>query len=160
METMEWAKQSEEMLKTWTEAQKKVWDDCMKALQGFGKSPSTEVWGKTVNTWNQTIQKSLDAQVEGARQWVKNFTTAKGTPQETAEWAKQGQEMTTRLMETQKQLWETWFEFVKKLDVSNMMNWTRDGQKFIQSWQETIQEAFEAQAESLRTVTSRRKDIN
>jgi hypothetical protein len=134
METMEWAKQSEEMLKTWTDAQKKVWDDCMKALQGFGKSPSTQVWEKTVDTWNQTIQKSLDAQVEGARHWVKNFTTAKGTPEETAEWAKQGQEMITRLMETQKQLWETWFELVKKLDVSNMMNWTRDGQKFTVHW--------------------------
>jgi len=157
METMEWVKQSEEMLKTWTDAQKKVWDDCMEALQGFGKSPSTKVWEKTVDTWNQTIQKSLDAQVEGARHWVKNFTTAKSTPQETAEWAKQGQEMIMRLMETQKQLWETWFEFVKKLDVSNMMNWTRDGQKFIQSWKETIQEAFEAQAESLRTTGQARK---
>ena len=64
METMEWAKQSEEMLKTWTETQKKVWDDCLKAMQGFGKSPSTEVWEKTVDTWNQTIQKVLDAQLE------------------------------------------------------------------------------------------------
>lgn len=152
METMEWAKQSEEILKTWTDAQKKMWDDCTKAMQGFGKSPSAEVWAQTVDTCSQTIQKVLDAQVEAARLWAENVTTAKGSPQEVAEWAKQGQEMITRLTETQRQLWGNWFEFVKKLDASNILNWTRDGQKFVQSWQETIQKALNAQAEWLRTT--------
>ena len=152
METMEWAKQSEEMLRTWTETQKKMWDDWMKAVQGLGKSPSTEVWEKTVDSWNQTIQRLLDAQVEGARHWVENFTTAKGTPEETAEWAKRGQDIITRWTETQKQLWGSWFEVIKKLDASNMTNWTRDGQKFIQSWQETIQKALDAQVEWVRTT--------
>jgi hypothetical protein len=157
METMEWAKQSEEMLKTWTETQKKMWDDWMKAMQGLGTSPSTEVWEKTVDSWNQTIQRLLDAQVEGARHWVENLTTAKGTPEETAEWAKRGQDIITRWTETQKQLWGSWFEVIKKLDASNMMNWTRDGQKFIQSWQETIQKALDSQAEWLRTTGQPRK---
>ena len=152
METMEWAKQSEEMLKTWTESQKKLWDDLMKAMPGFGKSPSPEIWQKTVDTWNQTIQRVLDAQVEGVRHWAENATTAKGTAQETAECAKQGQEMITRLLETQKQLWGNWFEFAKKLDASNMMNWTQDAQKFLQSWQETIQKAQTAQTEWLKTA--------
>lgn len=157
METMEWAKQSEEMLKTWAETQKKMWDDWMKAVQGSGKSPSTEVWEKTVDTWNQTIQRLLDAQVEGARHWAENFTTAKGTPEETAEWAKRGQDIITRWTETQKQLWGSWFEVIKKLDASNMMNWARDGQKFIQSWQETIEKALDSQAEWFRTTGQARK---
>lgn len=157
METMEWAKQSEEMLKTWTETQKKMWDECMRTVQGFGKSPSTEVWQKIVDSWNQTIQKVLDTQVEGARVWAENLTTAKGTPQETAEWAKQGQDLITRSTETQKQLWGSWFEVVKKFDASNMMNWPRDGQKFLQSWQETIQKALDTQAEWLRTTGQARK---
>ena len=152
METMEWTKQSEDMLKSWTEAQKKMSEDSLKAMQGFGKSPSTAVWEKTVDTWNQTIQKVLDAQVESARGWAENVTTAKGTPQEIAEWAKQGQDMITRLTETQKQLWGNWFEFAKKLDASNMMNWTQDAQKFLQSWQETIQKAQTAQTEWLKTA--------
>jgi len=157
METMEWTKQSEEMLKTWTETQKKLWDDCLKAMQGFGKSPSTEVWVQTVDTCNQTIQSVLDAQVEAARVWAENVTTAKGSPQEIAEWAKQGQEMITRLTEMQRQLWGNWFEFVKKLDTSNIMNWTRDGQNFVQSWQETIQKTLDSQAEWLRTAGQARK---
>jgi len=157
METMEWNKQSEEMLKTWTETQKKLWDDCLKAMQGFGKSPGTEVWEKTVDTWQQTIQRLLDAQLEGARHWAENATTAKGATEETAEWAKHGQELITRWTETQKQLWGNWFELVKKLDVSNMTNWARDGQKFLQSWQETIQKAFDAQTEWVRTTGQARK---
>ena len=151
METMEWTKQSEEMLKTWTDAQKKMWDECMRVMQGFGQSPSTQVWEKTVDTWNHTMQKLLDAQVEGARLWAENITKAKGT-EEAAEWAKQGQDLIARLTETQKQLWGNWFELVKKLDASNMMNWARDGQKFVQTWQETIQKAFNAQTEWLRTT--------
>jgi len=156
METMEWTKQSEEMLKTWTEAQKKMWDDCMKVMQGFGQSPSTQVWEKTVDTWNQTMHKFLDAQVEGARVWAENITKAKGT-EEATEWAKQGQDLIARLTETQKQLWANWFELVKKLDPSNMMNWPRDGQKFVQTWQETIQKSFNAQTEWFRTTAQARK---
>jgi hypothetical protein len=154
---MEWTKQSEDMLKTWTETQKKMWDDSLKAMQGFGKSPSTAVWEKTVDTWNQTIQKVLDTQVESTRGWTESLATTKGTPQELAEWAKQGQDLITRLTETQKQLWGNWFEFAKKLDASNMMNWAQDGQKFLQSWQETIQKAQDAQSEWLRTAGQARK---
>lgn len=157
METMEWAKQSEEMFKTWTETQKKLWEDCLKAMQGFGKSPSTEVWEKTVDTWHQTIQRVLEAQLEGARHWAESASTAKGSTEETAEWAKRGQELITRGTETQKQLWGNWFEFVKKLDVSNMTNWGRDGQKFVQSCQETIQKALESQTEWVRAAGQTRK---
>jgi hypothetical protein len=156
MDTMEWTKQSEEMLKTWTDAQKKMWDECMKVMQGFGQSPSTQVWERTVDTWNQTIQQFLDAQVQGARLWTDNVTKAKGTDEAT-EWGKQSQDLVTRLTETQKQLWGNWFELVKKLDPSNMMNWTRDGQKFVQTWQETMQNAFNAQTEWLRTTSQARR---
>ena len=65
--------------------------------------------------------------------------------------------MITRLTETQRQLWGNWFEFVKKLDTSNIMNWTRDGQNFVQSWQETIQKTLDSQAEWLRTAGQARK---
>jgi hypothetical protein len=155
METMEWAKQSEELLKTWTDAQKRMWDECMKVMQGFGQSPSTQAWEKTVDTWDHTMQKFLDAQVEGARVWAETIAKTKGS-ENAAEWAKQGQDLVTRLTETQKQLWGNWFDLVKKLDASNMMNWGRDGQKFVQTWQETIQKAFNAQTEWLRTTAQTR----
>ena len=60
METMEWTKQSEEMFKTWTETQKKMWDDCLRqqgfgAMQGFGSLPPLK-YGKRLWTRHQTIQ--------------------------------------------------------------------------------------------------------
>jgi hypothetical protein len=109
-----------------------------------------------VDTWNQTIQELLDAQGQGARLWTENITKAKGAEQ-AAEWSKQGQDLIARLTETQKQLWANWFELVKKLDPSNVTSWTRDGQKFMQTWQETIQKAFNAQTEWLRTTGQARK---
>jgi hypothetical protein len=157
METMEWAKQTEEMFKTWTDNQKKLWNEWLKTIPTFGKPPSSEVWEKTVDAWNQTVQGLLDAQIQGIRQWTEHFTTAKGTPQETAEWVRQGHEAITRVMETQKALWESWFTVVKRFDAANIANWTRDAQKLIQSWQETIQRALDAQAEWARTMGPGRK---
>ena len=157
METKEWAKQSEEIFKSWSENQKKLWNEWLKVVPNFGKPPCTEIWERTVDTWSQTIQSLLDAQIQTVRQWAEHFTAAKGTPQETADWVKQGQETITRLTETQKELWESWFEVVKRFDVSNAVNWASDGQKLLHRWQETIQKTLDTQADWAKTMAGTRK---
>lgn len=158
METMAWTKQSEEMFKTWTESQTKMWNEWLKAMQGFGKSPSSQVWDKTVEAWDESITKILDAQSDWTRRWIESFTANQGAPKEMVEWAKQGQEMSSRWTETQKQLWTGWFQIVKKLDPTGTgmtgINWAGEGQKFVQGWQEAIQKAMDSQAEWVRQWSS------
>ena len=48
METLEWTKHSDAMFKTWTDAQTNMWNEWLKAMQGFGKFPSSQVWDKTI----------------------------------------------------------------------------------------------------------------
>ena len=48
---MEWTKQTEDMLKTWTEAQTKMWDECLRAMQGFSRPQPSDAWGKSVQAW-------------------------------------------------------------------------------------------------------------
>ncbi len=153
---MEWTKQAEETFKSWTGAQKKLWDDWLKAVQGLGKSQPTEVWEKTVESWQESVKNTLDAQIEWTRLWAESLTTAKGTPKEMVEWAQQGQDMIKRWAETQRQVWESWFEVVKKLQPSTLGgNWGLEGQKFFQVWQQAIQKAQDAQAEWVRLWTER-----
>lgn len=151
METMEWTKQSEEMFKTWTDAQTKMWNEWLKAMQGFGKSPSSQVWDKSIEAWEESINKILDAQADWTQRWAESFAVGQGTPKEMAEWAKHGQDMWRRWTDTQKQLWTGWFQVVKKLDPSAAgVNWGAEGQKFMRGWQEAVEKALNSQAEWLR----------
>ena len=43
METLEWTKHSDAMFKSWTDAQTNMWNEWLKAMQGFGKFPSSQV---------------------------------------------------------------------------------------------------------------------
>ena len=36
METLEWTKHSDAMFKSWTDAQTNMWNEWVKAMQGFG----------------------------------------------------------------------------------------------------------------------------
>ena len=51
---MEWTKPAEEMFKTWTDAQKKMWDEWIIATQSFGKSHASDAWKRTAFTEAQT----------------------------------------------------------------------------------------------------------
>ena len=157
---MEWAKQMEDMGKIWTEAQKKMWEDSLKAMQGFGKSQATEGWQKTIEAWEESLKKTQYAQIEWTRMWAESFATGSGAPKEMAEWAQQGQDMIRRWAETQIQLWESWFGIVKKLDPSILGgiggNWEADSQKVVQIWKEAVRNASDAQVEWGRLWTAGR----
>jgi hypothetical protein len=150
MDTMEWTKQTEDLFKTWTDAQTKMWSDWLKTMQGFGKSQSSQVWEKSVDAWDESIKKILDAQADWTERWADSFTTAKGAPKEMVEWSKQGQEMIKHLTDTQKMLWTNWFAIVRKLDPAALgVNWG-DGQTFQKSWQQAIQKGLSTQEEWVR----------
>jgi hypothetical protein len=155
METMEWTKQTEDLFKTWTDAQTKMWNDWLKAMQGFGRPQASQVWEKTIEAWEESIKRTFDAQKDWSRRWAESFTASKGAPKEMIDWAKQGQDMMTHWTDTQKQLWESWFQIIKRLDPSAPgMNWGGEGQKFVQSWQDAVQKALDTQAEWLRLWTA------
>ena len=152
---MEATKQSEDVMKRWTEAQTKMWSDWLKAMQGVARPPSTQIWEGTVEAWDRSIQNTLDAQLEWTRHWAETFAVGSNSPKEMVDWAKQGQEMLSRLIDTQKLLWRNWFEIVKKLDPSDLGEaWQRQGPKLLQVWEEAVRKSLEAQQEWTRRQRS------
>src|SRR5262245_56505225 len=152
---IEWTKQTEEMFTTWTDTQKKMWDEWIKATQSFGKSQATDAWKRTVETWEESLKKNLHLQQEWARLWAESFNNVKGTPKEFHELARHGQEMMSRWSETQIQLWTAWFEIVKKLDPNALSgSWEKESEKVLHIWQESLKKALDAQTEWGRVWTA------
>lgn len=143
---MDWAKQSEEMFKSWSDTQKKMWDSWLETVQsGSAAMPGPQLWQKTVETWEQTVNNVLAAQSKWAETWSDSFNPD-NTPEEMAQWFKQTQGMVTQWNETQQRLWQNWFELIKKADVSNMTSsWEEEGQKAFKNWQEAMQKVMDAQ---------------
>ena len=144
---MDWAKQSEEMMKAWTETQKKMWDNWMEAMQQTtGQNQTAEMWKETVDTWEQAVNNTLDAQAEWIRIWADSLDTKSNMPKEATEWAKQAQDMVKNWGDTQRQMWQSWFDLVKNADPPDMAQaWGNQGQKAFAAWQESAQKMMDAQ---------------
>ncbi|HJT20881.1 MAG TPA: hypothetical protein VJ746_10450 [Nitrospira sp.] len=152
---MDWMKQSEEMFKTWTDTQKAMWDEWIKAMQSFGRPHATDSWKRTVDAWQESIKESLHLQMECSKLWAESLNSVKGAPKEVHEWARQGQEMMIRWAETQMQLWTAWFDMVKKLDPTALGRTSeKESDNIVHIWQESFKNVLDAQAEWARIWTA------
>jgi hypothetical protein len=156
---MDWTKQTEDTLKTWMGAQKKMWDSWLDTLQKSAPQFQThEVWQKTVETWEETVKKSLEAESEWMRMWADNTPSFEGLPKEVVDWAQQAKEMTNRWVDVQRQLWAGWFELVKKGEPGKMAgSWDKEGQKMAQAWQESVEKMVQTQIDWARRWTGETK---
>jgi hypothetical protein len=160
MPTQEWTQQTEAMFKAWTDAQRKIWEKWPLGMQGAAKSPSDQVWEKSMQAWEESVKKTLEAQAELTQLWAGGSPNMSGLPKEVAEWAHEGQEMLKRWTETQTMLWEHWFHLAKQFNhPSNKLggNWEQEGQKLLHAWQEAAKKTVDAQSEWLRDLGRRRE---
>lgn len=153
---MDWTKQAEETIKTWTNSQQKLWDSWIETLQGFSSAQSGETWDKSVDSWKDSVDRVLEAQTTWTQFLVDSVTSGPGATKQTTEWSKQIMDVSKRWTDTQAKLWESFFETVKKADMTTMsknMN-MEEVQKMVQTWQEAAQKAMETQMEWIRTWTT------
>jgi hypothetical protein len=143
---MDWAKQSEEMLKNWSETQQAMWKNWTDMFPGAGAAPqATELWTKTVETWEQALHSSMDAQAEWMRMWVESLESQDQLPDEMVQWAEQVQEMSRQWGASQAQLWDGWFAMLKNMQPANVTeSWLEDGQKAFQAWQDSAKKVMDA----------------
>jgi hypothetical protein len=154
---MDWTKQTEELIKTWTDAQQKMWDSWLGAMrsQGGGASQVAGAWEKSVEAWRQAVDRALAAQVTWTRMWADQTTTSTHIPEEMAGWSRQVVDVMQRWTETQKSLWERWFEMLKNTSPSTLAStWANEAQKVSQAWEEAAKQSLEAQQEWTRRATA------
>jgi hypothetical protein len=151
---MEWAKQTEDMLKTWADMQSKLQESWLKAFQRSATPQPTDPWEKTVQVWEESVKAILDTQVECAKLWAKSFIPLNSISEERSDWARQGEEMITQWTEIHKRLWEAWFSLAQRVDFSAAGgSWEREGRRAWEGWQEAMQKAMDVQTEWVRLWT-------
>lgn len=95
---MEWTKQAETMMQTWTEAQKKVWEgwyDLMNNASNSSNTPFT-FYPDAMKQWQQMMTQTLNAWTSGADP----------TAQNTARQLMATQEVMLRFLQTTTQAWQ------------------------------------------------------
>ena len=143
---MNWNTQFEDMMKTWTDTQKKVWDSYFDSIQGLGKSQSTRMWESTLSMGEDMLKDMLKTQAQGLTAWVDGLAKMENVPAQTVESARQFQEMATRWNKTQAELIENWFSMMKKFIPSTpTTDWMEMPQAMFKTWQETTQSIMDAQ---------------
>ncbi len=164
---MDWTKQANEMLKTFTNTQQKVWESWVSSMQLMTPPQSPEAWQKTVETWRATVKYALEQQLELTRLWAENVAASSvsmpsmpampnlpGLPANAVEWTRQLLDMTRTWTDTQVRFSENWFEMLKKADPGALaQSWDMaQAQKIMATWQEAAQKAVEAQAQFSQMV--------
>lgn len=153
---MDWTKQSQEMFQTWTDTQKKMWDSWLQTMQKGGEPfQNNEIWQKTIETWENTVNSTISTQAEWMHKWTDTLNSQKNVPDEFVKWAEQTDRMMDQWNTTQKQLWESWFDMMKKADLSNVsLPFDVESKKAFETWQESAQKIQEAQKQMMKMWSS------
>jgi hypothetical protein len=149
---MNWTEQAEEMMKSWTENQKKLWDSFFANAPDLGSLTGEKVWEQTVDAGETATKNNLAAQLDWLQMWVDQLDTMEGVPDQVKESAKQYQEMTKQWVTAQESMWANWFEMLKKFDPSQYtMNWSEVTQDPFKTWQESAKNIMDTQATWLQS---------
>ena len=147
---IDWAKQTEQTFKTWTNTQQKMWNSWLEMAQQASEQAlkPNAMWQKSIDVWEQSVESTLDAQSKWTQMWAESLSNTVGVPKEIAQLAQQAQEMNQGWNQAQRQLWQSWFALAKNIDPASMSNsWETEGKKAFETWQETVEKMMKAQAE-------------
>ena len=148
MTTMDRTKQMEEATKQWSDVQTKLWTGWGQAAQqATTQAQAKAVWQQMIDQWKNAVYRMLEMQVETARLWSENVAESESLAG-VAQWADQSYQMTKQWSTMQKQLWNSWFDLLEKVDPAQMspaMDFNQ--QPMMKLWNEMSQQATAMQQE-------------
>ncbi len=151
----EWTKQTEDVLRTWADTQKKLWGSWLEfAEQQTAQAPIADTWRKTVDAWEAAVKSGLQAQLDFARSVSDQVAAVKDVPKDVRDWSEQTQQLGARWNSAQKQLWESYFEMVRKAAPGSIVGrFDEENQKLFKVWQEAVEKIAAAHSAWARTWT-------
>ena len=145
----DWTKQTEELVATWSDTQKQMWDNWLGAMESMSGNSNLEMFEterkKVVDTWEASVKQGLEAQAEWAKMWADSLKANKGTPKPMVDWAKQMQSMMKSWTDSQEELSKVWFEMVRKMDMTEASNMGDQSKQVVRAWQDAVDKSLEAQ---------------
>jgi len=156
---MSWQKQMEEMLSSWTETQRRAWDQWMDAVKGMapGAEQVQAQYHQQLDAWEQAVREALERQQEWA-ETISKQTGQSGPQQEMAEqWMEQLQQAMKGWTEAQSQLWDNWMANIKRMESgagSGEMPWAMGGEEVVKAWQRASEQAQKTMQEWAQSTGS------
>jgi hypothetical protein len=144
----------EGLVKTWAQAQQKLLTDWLDTLRKLGGTPTLELWTKTVDAWQSSVNETLDAQAKWTQQWTETVANAEGTPEELRELVRKGREQLQHWAEAERELWQGWFNVVREINFRPEPGaGAQAGRDLVQLWQDSAHKMIDAQAALVRRWT-------
>ncbi|MDG4553127.1 MAG: hypothetical protein P9E24_02595 [Candidatus Competibacter sp.] len=114
---------NEETIKTWTDAQKRLWESLCSAVP-FQPPVGVEAWRETylknLTTWESAVKQTLEQEAAWVEQWVRQVAHEKGTPEMMASWVRQMEEVLQRWIQSQNQWWDEYFAVLRRGDFAKL----------------------------------------
>jgi hypothetical protein len=157
----DWIKQAEEMFKAWGESQQKIMESWAESMKGMAAPQGADMWEKAISTWEETLDKSAQAQAEWTEKWVENLKSTEGIPEPAVESIDRFVEITERWTATQADMSAKWFEMLRSLDPGSFTGKLSEAfQNPFQIWQDATKQILDAQSEWMRTWTGSTGDAS
>lgn len=157
---MNWPTPLTDMMQMWTATQQKVWSTWLDTMQGIGRTPTPDLRGKIIGTWEQSVRSSLDAQAKWMHAWLENLQRVEGMPENARQWLARGQQEMEQWHGAQRELWEHLFDVLKKAEPgTSARTLQQTSEQIFQTWQKSVHQMMENQlewvAEWTRSPTNR-----
>ncbi len=107
----------EDILKTWTDAQKRLWESLCSAVPlqpPTGVEAWRETYLKNLASWEAAVRRSLEQEAAWVEEWVQRVAQEKGTPEMMASWIRQMEEVLQRWIQTQNHWWDDYFALLRR----------------------------------------------
>src|SRR5262249_23118327 len=147
---MDLAKNMQETVKTWTDAQQRMVEGITKVMLDVTTPPSANAWEFSTELWKKGVQGFLATQADCAKLWIRGVSSVASKADVNGELAQNLQQMTKLSIEFQEQFWEGWFTTLKRLDPVKNADWIKELQPLTAAWSENIQKAIKLQEEWLQ----------
>ena len=143
---MNWSEAAVDMVKTWTDAHQKLWAGWLDTMQGIGRAPTPNLRGQIIETWQKSVDYTLDAQAEWFQAWVTNVSRIEGAPESVKAFTNRSHDAMTQWNDAQRKLWQKLFEVLQQAGPeTTASSLERDSQDIFRTWQETTREIMEQQ---------------
>ena len=106
----------ENILKTWTDAQKRLWESLCSVIPlqpPAGVEAWREIYLKNLASWEAAIQRSLEQETAWVEEWMRRIAQEKDAPEVMAPWVRQMEEVLQRWVQIQHQWWSDYFAVLR-----------------------------------------------
>jgi hypothetical protein len=153
---MNWPTPLSDMMHMWTTTQQKVWSTWVDTMQGIGRAPTPDLRGKIIETWEQSVCYSLDAQAKWMHAWLENLQRVEGMPENARQWLGHGQQEMEQWHAAQRELWDHLFEVLKKAEPETSAHALQQvSEGIFQTWQRSARQMMENQLQWVTEWTRR-----